>query len=54
MALMVLVATLVGGVAGLLAYAGGASAPNAILAGGAAFAPAISILLAVAHFLGRN
>lgn len=50
--LIVLTATVVGGTAGLLAYAGGASVPNAILAGGGAFATAVGIQLAFAHFLG--
>ena len=48
-------AALVAGTTGLLTYAGGAHVPNAILAGGGAFATSICILLALAHFLsGRD
>ncbi|GAA0490664.1 hypothetical protein Ade02nite_23660 [Paractinoplanes deccanensis] len=51
MLLMLLVAALVAGTAGLLAKAGGATVPNAILTGGAAFAGAVGLLLGLAHFL---
>ncbi len=53
--MMLLAAVLIGGTGGLLAYAGGASVPNAVLTGGGAFATAIGIQLALALFLaGRN
>lgn len=50
--LMLLTAALVAVIAGLLAHAGGASIPNAILTGGGAFAGTVILLLALAHFLG--
>ncbi len=49
--LILLAAALVAGVAGVLAHAGGATVPNAILTSGAAFAGAVLLLLALAHFL---
>ena len=49
--LILLAAALVAGVAGVLAHAGGATVPNAILTGGAAFAGTVLLLLALAHFL---
>lgn len=49
---MLLTAALVAVIAGLLAHAGGASIPNAILTGGGAFAGTVILLLALAHFLG--
>ena len=49
-ALMGLAAFIVAGAAGLLAYAGGANIPAAILTGGGAFAGAMLLLLAVAHY----
>jgi hypothetical protein len=52
--LMLLAAALVAGAAGLLAYAGGATVPNAILTGGAAFAGTVFLLLGLAHFLGGS
>lgn len=52
--LMLLSAALVAVIAGLLAHAGGASVPNAILTGGAAFAGTIGLLLGLAHFLGSR
>lgn len=48
---VLLVATLVGVIAGLLAFAGGANVPSAILTGGSAFAGAALLQLAVAHFI---
>ncbi|WP_433732509.1 hypothetical protein ACQP2Y_46880 (plasmid) [Actinoplanes sp. CA-051413] len=48
--LILLTAALVAVTAGLLAHAGGASIPNAILTGGAAFAGATGLLLGLAHF----
>lgn len=50
--LILLTAALIAAVAGLLAHAGGASVPNAILTGGGAFAGTVALLLALAHFLG--
>lgn len=50
--LMLLGAALVAGIAGLLAHAGGASVPNAILTGGTAYAGTIALLLGLAHYLG--
>jgi hypothetical protein len=49
--LMLVTAVVVGGVAGVLTHAGGASVPNAILAGGAAFGGTFVILLGLAHYL---
>jgi hypothetical protein len=54
LALFVLAGTMIGGCAGLLAAAGGANVPTAILTGGATFAGAIGLLLAVSHFLART
>lgn len=51
--LMVLTAALVAMTAGLLAHAGDADIPNAILTGGAAFAGTVALLLGLAHFLGE-
>ena len=52
---ILLTATLVAMIAGLLAHAGGAGIPNAIRSGGAAFAGTVVLLLALAHFLsGRT
>jgi hypothetical protein len=53
-ALLVLTAAAVGGVAGMLAAAGGTAAPNAVLTGSGAFASAMILLLAIAHFLERD
>lgn len=53
-ALMVLAAVIVAGLAGLLAHAGGANIPAAILTGGGAFAGAMLLLLAVAHYAGGD
>lgn len=53
--LILLIATLVAVIAGLLAYAGGATTPNAILTGGASYAGTVFLLLGLAHFLsGRG
>lgn len=48
---MLLTAALVAVIAGLLAFAGGATVPAAILTGGGAFASTIAVLLGLAHFL---
>jgi hypothetical protein len=50
--LFLLTAAIVAGVAGLLAAAGGANLPSAILTAGGAFAGTIAVLLALAHFAG--
>ena len=53
-ALVLIVATLVGAGAGLLAHAGGANIPTAVLTGGGAFAGTILLLLALLNYaLGR-
>jgi hypothetical protein len=44
----------VAGVAGVLAYLGGATPPNATAAAGGAFAGTVALLFAVAHFLRGN
>ncbi len=49
-----LTAIIFGGTAGLLAHAGGALVPGAILTGGAAFAGTLGLLLAVAHYAGGD
>ena len=49
--LFLITAAITGGAAGLLAHAGGTNIPTAILTGGGAFAGAIGLLLALAHFL---
>jgi hypothetical protein len=49
-AVMGLVAAVVGVVAGVLAHAAGDNVAGAVLAGGAAFAGAGGLLLAVAHY----
>lgn len=50
-ALIMLTAVIVGGVAGLLAHADGTSVPGAILTGGGSFAGTVVLLLAIAHFV---
>ncbi|MFG2010784.1 hypothetical protein [Micromonospora sp. NPDC048868] len=50
MLLMLLTASLVGCIAGLLAFAAGSNVPAAILTGGSAFAGTVALLLAIAHF----
>ncbi|MEV6347617.1 hypothetical protein [Actinoplanes sp. NPDC051851] len=47
---MLLTATGVSGVAGMLAHAAGNNVPAAILTGGGAFAGAAGLLLAIAHY----
>jgi hypothetical protein len=54
MLLILLIATLIAGIAGLLAIAGGADVPHAILTAGAAFGGAVALLLGLAHFLGTG
>lgn len=51
--LMLLTAALVAMTATLLAHAGDADLPNAILTGGGAFAGTVALLLGLAHFLGE-
>jgi hypothetical protein len=46
-AIILLTATLIAAAAGLLAYAGGAKVPTAILTGGGAFAGTVFLLLAL-------
>ncbi|GHJ11254.1 hypothetical protein TPA0907_56210 [Micromonospora humidisoli] len=48
--LMLLFAGIIGGVAGLLSYASDDNIPAAILTGGGAFAGALALLLAIAHY----
>lgn len=52
--LIMLVAIIIGGTAGLLAYATDSSVPSAILTGGSAFAGAVALLLGIAHFMGGS
>lgn len=54
MLLILLIATLIAGITGLLAFAGGAGIPNAILTAGAAFGGTVALLLGLAHFLGTG
>ncbi|WP_433789216.1 hypothetical protein [Actinoplanes sp. CA-252034] len=49
-ALILLAACIIGGIAGLLAHAGGSNVPASILTGGGAFAGAVGLLLAIAHY----
>jgi len=51
-ALTVLTAVLVAGAAGLLAFAGGANLPTAILGAGGAFATAVGVLVSLARYFG--
>jgi len=51
---MLLTAALVAVIAGLLAFAGGAVVPTAVLTGGGAFAGTIAVLLGLAHFLNGH
>jgi hypothetical protein len=51
LAISTLAATLVAVCAGLLSWADGASPPAAVIAGGAAFASAILLLLGVVRFV---
>jgi hypothetical protein len=50
--LLFVVSLAVSGVAGLLSHAAGNNVPGAILTGGGAFAGALGLLLAVAHYAG--
>jgi hypothetical protein len=52
--LILIAATAVSGVAGLLARAAGNNVPSAILTGGAAFAGAVGVLLAIAHYTAED
>ena len=54
MVLMVITATVVSGIAGLLAHAAGNNIPAAILTSGGAFAGALGLLLAMAHYAGTD
>lgn len=49
-ALILIAAALIGGGAGLLAWAGGANVPMAILTGGGAFGGAIVLLLTLCRY----
>jgi heme A synthase len=49
-ALILMAAVIVGAGAGLLAYAGGANVPMAVLTGGGAFAGTVLLLLALLSF----
>ncbi|WP_203829820.1 hypothetical protein [Actinoplanes palleronii] len=53
MAFMLITATVVGVLAGLLAHAAGKNIPEAILSGGGAFAGTAGLLVAMAHYAGR-
>jgi hypothetical protein len=50
--LLLVAATAVSGIAGLLSHAAENNVPGAILTGGGAFAGALGLLLAVAHYAG--
>jgi hypothetical protein len=50
LAITVLTAVIVGGVSGLLAWAGGMNPPMAILTGGAAFSGTVLLVLTVLRF----
>jgi hypothetical protein len=52
--IIVLVAALVSIVAGLLAHAGGANVPVAVLTGGDAFGTSVLLLLAMGSFLEKG
>jgi len=52
--LVLLAAGVISGVAGLLSHAAGNNVPAAILSGGAAFAGAVGLLLAIAHYAGAE
>ena len=52
--IVVLSAVIVSIVAGLLAHANGSAVPGAILTGGAAFAGAVALFLAIGHSLGSR
>jgi predicted branched-subunit amino acid permease len=52
--LMLLTSALVGVVAGLLSHAAGNNVPGAILTSGGAFAGAVGLLLALAHYVGAE
>jgi hypothetical protein len=47
---MLLTASIVGGAATFLSHAAGNNVPASVLAGGAAFAGSLGLLLAIAHF----
>jgi hypothetical protein len=49
-ALILIAAVIVGAAAGLLAFAGGANVPTAVLTGGGAFAGTVLLLLALLNF----
>ena len=48
--LIILLAAITGGVAGLLSHAAGSNVPSAILTGGGAFAGTVGLLLSMAHY----
>jgi hypothetical protein len=49
-ALILIVGVIIGTAAGVLSFAGGANIPTAVIAGGAAFAGAVLLLLALMKF----
>ncbi|GIE85680.1 hypothetical protein [Actinoplanes regularis] len=53
-AVMALFALIAGTLAGLLAFAGDAKLPAAVLTAGTAFAGTVLLLLTVAHYLDRE
>jgi hypothetical protein len=48
--LILIVGVIIGTAAGVLSFAGGANIPTAVIAGGAAFAGAVLLLLALMKF----
>ncbi|MEV4283673.1 hypothetical protein [Actinoplanes xinjiangensis] len=53
--LFVLVAaTVVSGIAGLLSHASGSNVPGAVLTAGGAFAGAVGLFLAIAHYVSAR
>ncbi|GAT68889.1 hypothetical protein PS9374_04554 [Planomonospora sphaerica] len=50
-AIIVITAVILGAAGGTLAWMGGASAPNAVLAGAGGFTATVILLLAIAAFL---
>jgi hypothetical protein len=52
--LILLAAAIISGIAGLLSRAAGNNIPSAVLTGGAAFAGAVGLLLAIAHYTAEG
>ncbi|MGW0594481.1 hypothetical protein [Streptosporangium sp. NPDC002607] len=50
-AIIVIIAVIIGVAGGTLAWMGGASAPNAVLAGAGGFGASVALMLAIAYFL---